>query len=801
MQNVIVEKIHDLQNKVLSSVNYNDPLEARKKFSSVNFCIICILNKIRLEDKFNVCPSNKGELIFSNLKELNILNNQEYNFIYTFIEEYKEDLYEFYNFINLNNLIFDISNIYEIMLAHDLCLDDYNNFHVNTSNSSRDRSGAYYTSQCLAEVSVRKTVSNYIKGKLLLEKLDEECCEEIVQLLRDSKVVDLSCGTGNFLKAYLAYVFKKYCIDNLEDRTQIIKNIYGFDIDICAIHILRVDLVLLSGEINNIEYIRNNIRIGNTLLDNDQDDIDLDLLCKGFIYNKHLGIKQTNYIDYFDIIVGNPPWEKVRFEDKNFFSTYCPSIASINKKNLRLKKISELAVENPNLFQYYQDFVSNLEWCKETIKQNNLFELTSKGELNTYALFTELALKFLHTQGEVCLIVKSSLLTSTVNSNFFKYLLQSGYIDAIYDFINRNKIFPIDSRERFAVIYLKKSFNSKFNLMMMCSEISDIESNEKMMELDMNILGKINPQTYLVPNIDSIEELTILLKFYNQFEIFDNVFPNARFGRLVHFTTHADYIHKIHEKDTIPIYEGKFIEIYDNKYSTFADVLDEVKYSSKATSNIISPEQKYDHSIIPVSRFFIDKDKWMDITKNYNQRYTLYWRSLTSASNKRTMIATILPHIPTSQSLQLLQYDDNYTLALILALFNSCIFDFLVKLKLNGIDLTQSVVKQIPVPPLSVFEKNIKFKDVENTIKAHIFVRLKLIYANDIRMNEFIDSLDINIKNPDLLIDDLEIIKFELDMLIAMAYDINSEELTYIMNKFPRYYSEKHYQYLKRNRY
>ena len=108
-------------------------------------------------------------------------------------------------------------------------------------------------------------------------------------------------------------------------------------------------------------------------------------------------------------------------------------------------------------------------------------------------------------------------------------------------------------------------------------------------------------------------------------------------------------------------------------------------------------EEKQDLQTVPESRFFIRESKWNKVSRNYHAEYSLYWRSLTSSTNRRTTIATILPHMPTSQSIQLLQKRDDYEgLLIILSLFNSVIFDYLVKNKLNGIDLTQTIIIQIP---------------------------------------------------------------------------------------------------------
>jgi hypothetical protein len=200
-------------------------------------------------------------------------------------------------------------------------------------------------------------------------------------------------------------------------------------------------------------------------------------------------------------------------------------------------------------------------------------------------------------------------------------------------------------------------------------------------------------------------------------------------------------------------------------------------------------EEKKNPYIVPESRYFIEKDKWEDISKNYKANYSVVWRSLTSTTNRRTTIASILPHSPTIQSIQLLQCNDDYrTLIIILALFNSAIFDYLVKLKLNGIDLTQSIIRQIPVPSRETFREVVCFKGITATIEEHIFIRVKELYRNDVRLKELFEQVTqgvscyngSNIENKQIIV--------ELDYLIAIAYGVNKERLIAIMSTFTQYF-------------
>lgn len=805
MNKELINNILKIYNDILDFNFINCPQMARERYIKINYILITLLNYMKLKNKFQKTIENNDNIkyIFKNLKELNFITQEEEEFIIEFLHENIINLNELFKILKTNNVHEYIFEFYEEILSLDIVLNN-NKYTIIKENNSRDRLGAYYTSDDLANEVIEKTLKKYLIKKLNVELNELEFLISkkntlILHILKESKFVDLSCGTGHFIIALINFLEK--IAMSQDDLENMLFNIFGFDVDFVALQIIKTEILIKSNNLNNILKIHSNFILGNTLIDTPNNNYfeKISLISKGYINHLKLGINQKEYEKLFDVIIGNPPWEKIRFEDKNFFSNYCPNIAKITKKDERKKEIDNLENTNPNLMNYYKIFNEELEKCKNQIKQNERFKNSANGELNTYSLFTELAINFLSEKGYIGIIVKSSLITSVSNSKLFLYLLNNQMIVSLDDFINKLKIFPIDSRERFSVIILSKYKEKNFNLKMMLKvpkEINDYNISEII--LDKNLLNKINPKTYMIPNISSNLELKLLISLYSKFNIFEKEFPKSKFGRLVHLTSHSKYIHRSENSNNIPIYEGKFIEIYDNKFSTFENINFDVAYTSKASARLMTNEEKIKRNYYPKSRYFIEKEKWNDITKKYPNKYSIVWRSLTSASNKRVTLASLLPHCPTIQSIQLLQYEDNYEILLIiLSLFNSAIFDFIVKLKLNGIDLTQTIIKQIPVPSIIKFEETIIFKGIKASIKHHIFQRISSLYKFDDKLDSFFTNIPnlnnlekFDLKNRRNLI-------LELDFLIFKVYDVNTvNEITTIIKEFPKYYSQNDLDYI-----
>ncbi len=168
--------------------------------------------------------------------------------------------------------------------------------------------------------------------------------------------------------------------------------------------------------------------------------------------------------------------------------------------------------------------------------------MSNKGELNTYALFTDAAVKLKTERGVVGLVLKSAIVTSQVNQTLFKYLTKENLVVAIYDFINRKKIFKIDSRERFCFMLLGNSKSKKFRVSMNLIDTSEIASPSSKIELSFDSLKLLNPTTGMLPNLSNKKEADFLLRVSRDYPFFEKVYKEVRFGRIVHFTSHADFI-------------------------------------------------------------------------------------------------------------------------------------------------------------------------------------------------------------------------------------------------------------------
>ena len=639
----------------------------------------------------------------------------------------------------------DIEKIYQDFLSVDFTLKD-GAIVFDSGKNNRDVLGSYYTQKEFAEIIANKAFEDYISS-------NGDNTKKIV-------ITDYSCGSSIFLLAAC----------DLCETLGIEADIYGYDVDPLAVLISRAKLVSSHSNVNVKIYL------GNPLLPSKGNCVEkFKKALAGRYYNENMGI---NPVKNVDIILGNPPWEKVRFEEKKFLHHFCPD-GDVETKTERDQLINNVSQHNS---VFYYALIHDYEECKLVFKTSELFRQSSCGEINTYALFTELSRKMIGPTGIVSLIIKASLVKMPVYKDFFKELTCHGELYNIFLFSNRNKIFNIDSREEFAVIYISHGKRRKLQIALNLDDYCKMK-NCDMITISYDELKILNPETGMIPNIKNTADLHFLLKMSKTNRPFGEVFPDCRFGRLVHLTNHSKMIKRESDDGYIPIYEGKFVELYTSKYATFKGMTPKEKYKNKASAKTINNPRGDEY---PESRYYIEKNTWENLSKNFERKIVIAWRSLTSATNRRTMLATVLPLVPTCQSIQLLQLEDKRQMLHILALFNSIVFDYIVRLKMVGLDLTQTIVKQIPIPSLERFDELIEIKGITAPFSKHIISRLKALYADDKRVTDLFSNYDTYEVE-----EDWKKIIAELDHIIGYLYGIKDDELKEMASTFEAFYNSK----------
>lgn len=685
----------------------------------------------------------------------------EKNLFSYIIDNASSELIDFFDSIKKPLSSLSIGEFYEYLLSIET-----SGFEVKEGKVYRNKLGSYYTPSDYAAYIASSVLENYISrnGK---------------ESISTAQIVDYSCGCGIFFTALLSAINKKGIID---DIAGIVTNIHACDVDPLALEVAKLSILEYGKCPELYDIVSEHFHHANMLIHSGEEaspEARLQASMDGFIYHPSLAIG-TSFLQQYDIILGNPPWEKLRFEEKNFYAQFSERIQSVHFKFELPNNIQQEKEANPELMTFAEEYINGIEIAKSEIKKSTFFDASKVGELNTCPLFAEASFNTLSKHGSCGLFVKSSLFTASVNSKLFHRIVTR--TEAIYDFINKRKIFEIDCRERFAILIMGKQVDGKVILGMNLLALNEIA--EKSEIIPISVFKKLNPATGLVPNLRSSKDLSLLTSISNRIPVFSESYAQAKFGRLVHLTNHVEFIDKAPSVNNIPIIEGKFFNLFDNCYSGFNDMSPEEMYRSKASSRKLSQQEK-DAGITPYCRFYISRKKWEALSKEYDSRFMLAWHSLTSADNARSCIATLLPFIPGAQSVQFLTLPVQNDLVFLTGVFSSIVFDYLVKCKLSGIDLTQAIINQLPVPSTEVSKESlITYKGRTERIYNSVYSIVSLQFKKDQSLDEIWDKECL----VPLPTNDLSANRLLLEALVAKLYNLSDAEFKYIVSCFNGYY-------------
>lgn len=637
---------------------------------------------------------------------------------------------------------------------------------VDPGEDARKRLGAFYTPATLARAITRQATSLWRRAPH-----DDPI----------PSLVDASVGAGEFL---LAALDELASASPPVDRLRLARHAFGFDVDPLATELALLRVARWADALDRVDVLRGNFAVGNPLLSGGNATTPLQARWELALVDRYWApdmglLGQEPLSRRFDLVVGNPPWEKLRVEERRFFAPYSEEVANSTNKRDRQGAIQRLRQHMPLVCGYYDQVRDDIEGAREGIRNEPQLELGARGELMTAPLFTALALSQLADEGALGLLVKSSVLTSRPLLGLAEAVADLGEV-RLLEFINREGLFPIDSRERFTAIIARrqKQLSLEVATGLVSAEEAEIAPRAQITRSLRHSMSDVG-----LPLIGDTADAALLSRLADSSPHMDDLYPGIRFGRIVHLTAHAEDLRLDSGEGWLPVLEGKMIWRYSGRYATYEGVSRESRMRPKAAARPVPEDKQRDRSFIPERRWFIDSDAWKELTKNYPAEFSLYWRNTTSASNARAVVATILPHQPSTQSLQLLQLQGREPdeLALLLAVMNSSIFEWVVRRFMTGIDLTSSIVRRVPVPEAKSWDR---VTPAGPPLRSAVLGRVAALLRADRGLDGFTASLPAK-AGPVLDAHERERYEAEIDVLVARAYGLGNEELDRVTADLP----------------
>lgn len=226
----------------------------------------------------------------------------------------------------------------------------------------------------------------------------------------------------------------------------------------------------------------------------------------------------------------------------------------------------------------------------------------------------------------------------------------------------------------------------------------------------------------------------------------------------------------------VPLYEAKMTSFYNHRAASYASRGGERGYRVLPESTIEELQNPY-YSAEPFYWVAKDEADKRLHDKGWEKDWIIGFSDITSATNERTFVCTLLPRVAAGNKLPFLlagvaaSRPDIATV--LLANLSSLPFDFIVRQKVGGVTLNFFLVKQLPVLPPSAYD---------STAISFIHPRvLELTYtSHDLQPW----AQDLGFDGPPFPFDPERraLLRAELDAYYAHLYGLTRDELRYILD-------------------
>ena len=427
----------------------------------------------------------------------------------------------------------------------------------------------------------------------------------------------------------------------------------------------------------------------------------------------------------FDVVLGNPPWERVKLQEQEFFARCEPAIAAARNAAERKKLIAALPATNPDLWKAWTRASRVAQGQSHFARQSGRYPLCGKGDVNTYALFAEHNWQVLAPRGCAGFIVPGGIVTDDTTKEYLQALLDRSALGSVHHFENESLVFKgLHHAYRFVLFTIRESRQA--DLVFYARRAVDLDDRRRHFALTPADFATLNPNTRTCPTFRSQRDADINLAVYRRAGVLwrendpDGNPWGVRFLSMFHmanesglFRTRAELAAagwRLHgdrferdedrregdEEVMLPLYEAKMVHQFDHRFGTY-----EGQSSAQANQGKL-PEPDHaahaDPGWVTLSRYWVHENEVSaKLDDTSDRHWMLGWRNVARASDMRTVIACIIPRVAVNHSFLLMMPSANGQLVVALyANLLSLPFDYCARQKVGGVNLPYFTMRQFP---------------------------------------------------------------------------------------------------------
>jgi hypothetical protein len=489
----------------------------------------------------------------------------------------------------------------------------------------------------------------------------------------------------------------------------------------------------------------------------------------------------TGWAGGFSAVIGNPPWERVKLQEQEFFAARDPAIAQAPNAAARKRLIAKLPETNPTLDALFVAEKRRAEGVSHLLRNSGRYPLAARGDINTYAVFAESNRNLLGGRGRLGVIIPSGIATDAHTQYYFKDLVETSALVSLFDFFEIRKFFiGTDDRNPFCLMTIggRNTHSDTASFAFHLQSTTELLRAERIYELTPEEITLLNPNTGTSPVFNSRRDAVIAADCATRHPVIWSDVTKSFMQRATRFSELSD-LAKAEEKGVAardkggpgwtPVYEAKLLHQYDHRFGTYSGL--EVVGLDRADPDSRVHPRLWLRSDVVEGHFGPGYNGWV-----------VAYRDIARATDERTMIASVLPRAASDYTVRHLVGNWNQQ-PYLLAVFNTFVFDFLVRLRNNGTHLSDYIVYQVPVPSMDGWDSPLPWST--ESMKGWILSRVGQLSYTATDLEPFAQVCGL--EGPPYRWSPVsrQMLMAELDAAAFHLYGIARDDIDYIMEAFP----------------
>lgn len=424
----------------------------------------------------------------------------------------------------------------------------------------------------------------------------------------------------------------------------------------------------------------------------------------------------------FDVVLGNPPWDEVQFEETSWFASRDTAIAGAKNASEREGLIAELEKKASPLFERYRQAVRRVEATKIFVRNSGLYPTGAFGKLNTYVLFVEESSRLVKGEnGRLGCIVPTGIATDKSTSTLFGALMSTGRLRSLYDFVNQRLLFPaIRPHQHFCLLTVGSMRNEEApaDIASFLVDIKSLYEQDHRYTLSWTEVVALNPEAQTLslfptrwhadatrklvscfPSLGSQTSVELWGAEYQQ-----GTFNTASASELFRTTEELaldgfeidGLVARRSDDRYVPLFDAKLARQYEWRAANLSFSGNQFRKVAKVAT---SESDLCDPSFLPNFAYWVPSHEANSRLGAWPHNWILGFKDVTGVTSTRLAAFALFPRMGVGDVFPLLKLSHGAEEhAFVCAWLNSLLVELFLRQRMQGLHLTWHILMQVPTP-------------------------------------------------------------------------------------------------------